>query len=242
MCRESCAEIGERRLVPPGDQGVVGSLGLASSSMAPSVSSSTSTTMAVATWPWAPASSSAAGRRRRCGGPRSVRSSVAARMRANSSSTDGASPRRATSRPAPRATGRRPRGHRRCRHRQLPGRAGHLSAGAAGPGRPPPAAAERASSSERSRRARISSIDRPHPLDRCGHLVPGRPELLDLDRQGTPAARQVGHDAPAGLLHLLQKGAALLLGPGDHRLALGHGVEPDPLDLASAPPGGRWPP
>jgi hypothetical protein len=75
-------------------------------------------------------------------------------------------------------------------------------------------------------------VDRgPCPLNRCGHFVPGCPELLDLNRQRTPAAPQIGHEAPAGLLHLLQERAALLFGPGDHGITVGHGVEPDPLDI-----------
>ncbi len=68
-------------------------------------------------------------------------------------------------------------------------------------------------------------------LDGRCHLVPGGPELLDLNRQRTTAARQIGHETLACLLDLLEERASLLLGARDHGVTLGHRVEPDPLHL-----------
>ncbi len=97
------------------------------------------------------------------------------------------------------------------------------SARAAGPGRRRPA--PRPGRRRRCGRG-APGCRRPvaHPVDRRRHLVAGRPQLLDLDPERAAPRRQVGQDPPARLLDLLEQRPALVLGPGDHRLAFGHGV------------------
>ena len=70
-----------------------------------------------------------------------------------------------------------------------------------------------------------------HPVDRGGHLVPGRPQLLNLDPEAAPPCGQVGQHPAPRLLDLVEEGAALVLGTGDDRLARGNRLGNDPLTL-----------
>ena len=58
-----------------------------------------------------------------------------------------------------------------------------------------------------------------HTVDRGGHFVARRPELLNLDPEAAPPGGQVGQDPAPRLLDLVEEGAALVLGTGDDRLA-----------------------
>ena len=70
-----------------------------------------------------------------------------------------------------------------------------------------------------------------HPVHRRRHLVARRAQLLDLHPERAPPRRQVGQHPSARLLDLLEQGPALVLGPRDDRLALGHRVGEDALAL-----------
>ena len=73
-----------------------------------------------------------------------------------------------------------------------------------------------------------------HPVDRGGHLVPGRPQLLYLDPEPAPPCGQVGQHPAAGLLDLVEKGTPLVLGAGDDRLTRGDRLRNDALTLHSS--------
>ena len=70
-----------------------------------------------------------------------------------------------------------------------------------------------------------------HPVDRGGHLVPRRPQLLDLDPEPAPPGGQVGQHTAARLLDLVEEGPTLVLGAGDDCLPRGNGIGNDPLAL-----------
>ena len=70
-----------------------------------------------------------------------------------------------------------------------------------------------------------------HPVDRGGHLVAGRPQLLNLDPEAAPPCGQVGQHPASRLLDLVEEGAALVLGPGDDRLTRRNRLGNDALTL-----------
>ena len=70
-----------------------------------------------------------------------------------------------------------------------------------------------------------------HPVDRGGHFVPGRPQLLDLYPEAAPPRRQVGQHPASCLLDLVEERPPLVLGAGDDRLTRGNRLGDDPLTL-----------
>ena len=70
-----------------------------------------------------------------------------------------------------------------------------------------------------------------HPVHRGCHLVPGGPELLDLDPEPTAARGQVGEHPAPRFLHLVQERPALVLGAGDDGLSCRDGLGNDALAL-----------
>ena len=64
-----------------------------------------------------------------------------------------------------------------------------------------------------------------------GHFVAGGTQLLNLDPERATPRRQVGQHTAPGLLHLLEECPPLVLGAGDDRLPVGHGLGEEALAL-----------